>query len=686
MMLGVILAVLQSFAPAQGKKLVALGWEFIYTSPTEIAEHADSYRGTGISGGVFNLFGTLPDGTRLNTNRLPEDPAWTREAFAADEAALKKLTQLPEFQFSFIDAVRCPRKRHAWTDDAFWSDYVNKVRIVAAIAHDTGMVGLSVDNEDYGRCKQFYFQNDDGDFDSVAKLARQRGCEIFSAIFAEFPNARIHFDRLYANELWNYYYGADDPRAVVRARGDLWVHFLDGALEALPPTGVFYEGDESGYRYDSVFHDALESRSRNLLDLARVAAPELREKYRAQVRLALPIYMDRYEGQKPGSRYWLDPIGGSLVAKFERNLHDALVASDDYVWLYTEASYFGRWQRDPKEKRNSRAPHPTWEERIPGMTDILNSMQHPREFAERRINELKTSGKLRNLLPSRLNPWQAKEQPGTINEKDGIWFAEGVGRGGISWSSRDVKEGDRYAITFEVRGKMGTSQVNFHRKGGAHDLTFPVPRVFAPPAGSENDWCRQTFIVRVPESVESLLVSLNFAQQSDERVEFRNIGFYRLLRVDCQVPNPQAVTVVGEGFNEELTLCDDVWMGEKTSVRLVEGVDGTTVKVTAPGVALRDVIIRWDVDFGSVERSRVQDYVLVDRGDRADSWGVKKRSNSSVTWQVSPKSIEAVLDVRVDGNGIRLGKRVLDAAVLVRRDGIPGEPAEIALRSFERMR
>ena len=37
--LALLLAAVQALAPAQGKKFVALGWEFIYAPPAVIVEH-----------------------------------------------------------------------------------------------------------------------------------------------------------------------------------------------------------------------------------------------------------------------------------------------------------------------------------------------------------------------------------------------------------------------------------------------------------------------------------------------------------------------------------------------------------------------------------------------------------------------------------------------------------------------
>ena len=706
-----LLAALQAFGPAQGKKCVTIGWEFIYTSPSAIAEHAEAYRGCGLSGAVFNLFGTSPDGRKLNTNTLPEDPSWMREAFAADEAALKKLAAMPEFAHSFIDAVRCPRKRHAWTDDAFWTDYREKVRIVASIARATGMVGVAVDNEDYGSSRQFYLRpEDDGSYADVARLARRRGREIFTAIFEEFPDAKIHFDRMYSNELWNYYYGADDPRALAEDRGDLWTPFMDGAMDALPPTGLFYEGDETGYRYDAGHHDALLARSRNQIDLARVAAPELREKYRSQVRLALPIYLDRYTRQDPKSRYWCAPVAGSLVGAFERNFSDALAASDDYVWLYQELSFFGEWTRPAGNRKGPYAWLPTWESCLPGLTDILNAAQHPKAFAERRLSDLAGKGSLCNILPESfgdgalpapLGGWQAKEQPGTFGAKSGCFFAGGVGRGGISWTTRDVREGDLYAITYEVRGNVGFTQVNFHRTDGVHDLSFPVPRMFAPPVGSGSDWRKFVAAVRVPGDVESMLVSLSVGQKPGERTEFRKVGFYRLMRIDGHVPQPIEVTAEGEEFSERLVRSGSSWIGERVSVRLEDRGDGTAVRIQAPSAALKAVRFKWSADFREGERiytektrggwSNLGDHAdslfffLIDRRCRTEGWGVKTQPNAFVSWTARPGSVEAVFDVRAGGRGVRLGKRELEAAVLLHREGTPGEPAFAAGQAFCRM-
>ena len=272
------------------------------------------------------------------------------------------------------------------------------------------MIGVSGDNEEF-RARQFRHLPGDPPYDECAKIARQRGREVFGAVFAEFPDAKMHFSRLYSNEIWNYYFGARDARRLVKERGDLWVHYLDGALDVLPPNAVLYEGAESGYRHDPKYHDSLESAARIKTDLVWAVAPENRNKYRAQVRVAMPVYVDRYEtpeqiaaiGNTLQKRYVVNPVDGSYVAALERDLADKIAASDDYVWIYAEHMPLVRWVR-PKEWNQWRKHDGqlVFNDYLPGLNDLLAGVQHPEEWAERRISLIKAKGALKNIVPGEL--------------------------------------------------------------------------------------------------------------------------------------------------------------------------------------------------------------------------------------------------------------------------------------------
>ncbi|MBO5940247.1 MAG: hypothetical protein J6R18_03500 [Kiritimatiellae bacterium] len=348
--------------PKEGKKCIAVGWEFIYTPPAEIVKHAGEYRDCGISGADFYLRGKLDDGTAVSSHTIMADPRWTREAFLDDIAALKEMSKMREFSHSFVHAFRCPRKRIAWTDDGQWSRIAHNAATAASIAKECGMVGISVDNEDYSSIKQFKRIEGDPEWNEAKKLARRRGREVFGAVFAAFPDAVTQWARFFSDSLWNYYYGAEDPAAVMESAQDLWPSFLNGVLDALPLTARIVEGEETGYRYEAEHKDCYVARFRNQTCFTALIEPENRDKYRLRVDIAMPVYLDRYSTHKPGGRYWAGPANGSRFARFERNFADAIGASDTYMWLYGEQLAYARWERPKSCKMPARGKE-IWEDK-----------------------------------------------------------------------------------------------------------------------------------------------------------------------------------------------------------------------------------------------------------------------------------------------------------------------------------
>lgn len=699
-----------AFAASAHRDVIVIGWEFMYTPPSEIAKHAESYRGIGISGADFTLFGRVPDGTRAGAASMPADYAWKRSDFAEDEAALRSLAKMPEFSRSFIAAARCPRKRIPWDDDGAWKRYAENVRVFASIAHDVGIAGISMDNEDYAQSKQFRLCDGDGSYDAAAKLARRRGRDVFAAVFEAFPSARVHFDRFYTQDLWDYYAANDSPREYARVRGDLWVPFLDGALEALGPGGVYYEGDETGYRYAADNGDAAEARSRNQIDLARLVDPALREKYRSQVRLALPVYLDRYTQTNPKSRYWANPDSGSRMARFERDFAAARAASDDYVWMYAEQRTLAAWKRPAGFFKGVDGGFSSWEESMPGFGLVLSFNKDPISFGREVIDRLSARGAQTELvppnfrdgpLPAPVQSWQAKTQPGLFGAKSGTFFAEGVGRGGISYTAVDVREGDLYAIDFEVRGEIGYTLVRFHRKGAVADLTFPPTEMYAPPAGDTDDWRRFSRTVRVPRNVENMLVSIGVSQKPGERANVRKFAVKRIARFDAMPEAPFEVEAKGRGFCEKLVQTGSKWIGANAMVELVPSQEGAKVCVSAPNAQLEEIRIRWRDSIGEGDKVFLDTfsgswrslgkggesmwYFLHDNGVRTDGWGVKTRPAAFVCWKVRKDVVEGVFDMRAGGRPLRLGSRVLEAATVIRREGLPGETAFTAGRAFARL-
>ena len=63
---------------------------------------------------------------------------------------------------------------------------------MAKFAKACGFEGLRIDPEDYHRQRQYQLMDADGmSYEKCADLARRRGCELFSGVFSEFPDAKV---------------------------------------------------------------------------------------------------------------------------------------------------------------------------------------------------------------------------------------------------------------------------------------------------------------------------------------------------------------------------------------------------------------------------------------------------------------------------------------------------------------
>lgn len=80
--------------------------------------------------------------------------------------------------------------------------------------------------------------------------------------------------------------------------------------------------------------------------------------------------------------------------------------------------------------------------------------------------------------------------------------------------------------------------------------------------------------------------------------------------------------------------------------------------------------LRWQ---GHVPERVMPWYMLIDDGAATHGYGVKTASASFACWRVDEAGISLWLDVRCGGVGVELGERILTAAEIVARPGVPGE-------------
>ena len=128
-----------------GKKYLAFAWEFQDHGPKDLLAVADQFASSSIDGVGLYLYGRNPDGRKISSYTICQEPRWDRAAFADQIPDFRRLVSLPGFRESFFVSYRAPYKRVDWTDDAGW----------ATIAHNMGVLAspcrLGDDSPQHGR-------------------------------------------------------------------------------------------------------------------------------------------------------------------------------------------------------------------------------------------------------------------------------------------------------------------------------------------------------------------------------------------------------------------------------------------------------------------------------------------------------------------------------------------------------
>ena len=533
-------------ANAQRKKYVAFGWEFENATPSNILQVVDSLDCTPLDG--IGLCPRLRDRHgRMMSSKLMDMPPLDWSDIEPWVPVLRELSSHRSMHESFMKSICAPTNRLDWTDDAAWSRVTETMRLLARFAREGGLRGLWVDDEDYHRQRQYYWRAGDPQYDRLCGIARRRGQEVFSAIFAEYPDATVFFFRFLSRV--HAYFNYDDLHSACRARGDLWPSFINGMLDVLPPSARIVDGYEYGYRFsaengkgDYYFGHALQ-KSR----FANLASATNRSKYRAQVLSAPAIYMDKYINPET-SRWYAPPLNGSRPARFSADVAQATHVADEYVWLWGEKSCWSNWRgKMPPRKYMS---FETWEERLPGIQDAMSFRKCPRDFAVERLALLKRTGKFSPLnanvecalangstsdsLAKPYSGWSAVEGDkegrfafdSSVGENDtSSLVAEGVASGCFVMSSGLVRPGEKYLVGFSAKGDIVGGGVEWKRDG---KWDFSIPGVSVPMSAPDaNGWRHGLVAIQIPENANGFGLQLRVMQAPGERSWFDNVFYCR---------------------------------------------------------------------------------------------------------------------------------------------------------------
>ena len=525
-----------------GKKFVVFGWEFGNASPSNILQVVDSLDRLPIDG--IGMYPRLTDrkGKPIKA-KMMDQPALEWEDLEPWVPALRELTSHRSMKESFMKSICAPTNRIDWTDDASWQRVSQTMRFLARLAREGGLKGVSVDDEDYHRQRQYYWRPGDPQYDRLCEIARQRGREVFSAMFAEYPDMTVFFFRFLTRS--HEYGNSADLESSCRTNGDLWPSFINGVLDVLPPTAKLVDGYEYGYRFDAENNGYYRGNSFQKSRFVNLAAPENRAKYFAQVSSAAAIYMDMYVNSE-GKRWYSPPLNGSRTERFIANVTQAAHAVDEYVWFWGERCCWADWNgKMPPRKWMT---FKKWTEELPGIADALDLRRNPHRFATERLEALKRTGKFRPLnvngecvRPEKVGsdglskPYSSWSDPthgnagsfafdvSTGEHDSSSLVAEGVSKGCFVVSSGSVKPGEIYIAGFSAKGNI-VGGIIYWKRDGKWDFSIPGQRVPMLPADA-NGWKHGLTAVRIPDNANGFAIQLSVRQDKGERCWFDNV-FY----------------------------------------------------------------------------------------------------------------------------------------------------------------
>ena len=526
------------------RKLIATGWD--HSNTERLRANLAEMEQRPFDGVVVRVEGKRPDGKVCHLHWMWNAEPWQRAWFDEAVADLKACT-FKRFTDNFVSMNANPGSVD-WFDDAGWRQIVDHWRIAAAVAKAGGARGLLFDPEPYTPPHapfRYAAQpgKDQHTFGEYAAKARERGRQVMEAVAGEFPDLVLF--SYFMNSICRQATGHRDPNRILETHGyGLLPAFVDGWLDAAPPTVTFVDGCESAYLYNSR-QEYLEAALAIKGACQELVSRENRARYRAQVQVSFGVYLDAYWNPKDSEwgRWYVDGLGGPRVERLRANVTSALDAADAYVWIYGEKF---RWWPTP----NGRVRGESWPQALPGCEAALRWARDPADFACAEMARRAEAGILENLLaggdfadgkaggrPDGWGAWQAEASKGTFTwdpktgaGAKGAGCAAGVANGCFI-QTIPAEPGQRYAVR-AVRRLQGRGdalmRVRWQTSEGR--WTAEGRDVVVPCLGPRGEWSEMLAAVQVPEGVGRLVVLLLVRGQEGEAdvAWFDDAAVYRL--------------------------------------------------------------------------------------------------------------------------------------------------------------
>ena len=540
-LLAAVAAAAQTRDARRPKKLIATGWD--KPDSRRLLENLEEIEKRPFDGVVLELVGQVDQKKQCRMRSTFANEKWQQEWFQPCIENLRacKFQRLTD---NFLTTGANPGNVD-WFDDEGWANIVEHWRIAARVAKQSGLKGILFDPEPYTPPHaQFGYAAQPGhekhSFDDYCTKARQRGREVMEAVVKEHPEVTLFC--YFMNSVNATAAGHADPRRVLEGRRGygLLPAFIDGWLDAAPPTVTFVDGCESAYLYNSR-QQYLEAAVAIKGACQELVSPENRAKYRAGVQVSFGVYLDAYWNPKDSEwgRWYIDGQGGPRVDRLRANVAAALRAADQYVWIYGEKF---RWWPTP----NGRVNQETWPEALPGSEAALRFARDPVDYARTEIARLKSQGKLVNLArngdfaaekvtvaegredvwregrpPAGWSAWQGKDSGGTFTwdrqagaSGKGAARAAGVAEGCLI-QSHDVRPGQRYAVRAvrRLQGR-GTAHIRIRWQTAEGRWTLESQDQIVHGEAAAQEWHELFGVVQVPEGAGRLVILLGISGQA----------------------------------------------------------------------------------------------------------------------------------------------------------------------------
>lgn len=507
MVLGMFLAVAAFDVMATAPKTIVTGWDLSGLTPDRIVAEAKRLDSLPIDGIAFVL--RLREGaTEEHTGymRAAVKKEWPQEPLQRFVPVFREAIKHRSLRYSFVRSMFQPVTRMDWRDDRSWAAFAANMRALAALAKAGGLKGIVLDTEDYWRSSQYQLLPKDGmTYEEAAALARRRGREIFKGVFEEFPDIDI---LTFWWISWQHeYFGAHDSSAMAKSLGDILPAFTDGVLDVMPDTARLFDGNEHTYHW-SHWRNFVSQRMFHPL----AVSPENRRKYRDRMWTSSAMYLDMFINPKikadgtPHPFHW-GPVGGRRLNRLLDRYEDAMLTSEDYIWVFGEKRSWLDWG-DVKSRKGYDAAYTngTWETALPGLTEELAILKNPRETLMPRLEAMMRAGDAVNIAEKTADDGKYRRVHEAKGAKYGEWYAicveagDSCPRAGTTlyngkWPCWDRptsqvifdapdKDGRRRGVAFQrIWGDADKIRITASyglRKTAADDMKVSVYRVFKP--------------------------------------------------------------------------------------------------------------------------------------------------------------------------------------------------------------